>query len=124
MDGAEEGHILCRAGWWLKERMTTPLRVIGIDPGSRITGFGIIEKNGHGLRHVDNGCLSASAKDPLPNRLAKIYDALNKTLERYRPDVVAIEQAFFAKNAMSSLKLGESRGIALLAAIQRGLPIY
>lgn len=103
---------------------TTSFRVIGIDPGSRITGFGIVEKKDRRLRHVDNGCLSAPRTDSLPSRLAQIYEALLKTIDAYRPDAFAVEQAFFHKNVASAMKLGESRGIAILAAVQKGLPIY
>ena len=100
------------------------MRVLGIDPGSRITGFGVVEKRGPRLFHVDNGCLAAKRSSPLDERLLQIYDRLRETLERFRPDAVAIEEVFYAKNVASLLVLGESRGIALLAARQSGIPIF
>ncbi len=100
------------------------MRIIGIDPGSRVTGYGIVEKIGPRLCHVANGCLVMGAALPLPKRLERIYSGLRDVLEKFRPDVAAIEQVFFAKNVASSLKLGESRGVALLAVTQGGLPVF
>jgi crossover junction endodeoxyribonuclease RuvC len=100
------------------------MRIIGIDPGSRIMGYGIIEKSGSRLLHIDNGCLVAKATLSLPERLEQIYQGLLKIFEAFSPEVVAIEEVFFSKNVASSLRLGESRGIALLAAVQQKLPIF
>ncbi len=100
------------------------MRVLGIDPGSRIMGYGVVDKNGPSLLHVENGCLTARPRDSVPLRLEEIYRGLLEVLDKFRPDVVAIEEAFFAKNVASSLRLGESRGIALLAATQKKIPIF
>ena len=100
------------------------MRVLGIDPGTRITGYGIIEKSGSLLAHVENGCLTTRPRDSVPSRLEEIYRGILEVLEKFRPDVVAIEEAFFAKNVATSLRLGESRGVALLAASQKKLPIF
>lgn len=99
------------------------MRVIGIDPGSHITGYGVVEKAGSQLRHVDNGCLTGGKSSPLPERLRQIYDSLMETLETFQPQVIVVEEVFFAKNPSSALKLGESRGIVLLAATQKKIPI-
>ena len=100
------------------------MRVIGIDPGSLITGYGVVEKNGGRLLHVDNGCLTTKRKSPLPDRLLQIYESLMETIEQFQPQAIAIEEIFFSKNVASALKLGESRGIALLAATQKKIPIF
>lgn len=104
--------------------MTDSLRIIGIDPGSRITGYGIVDRVGSKLLHVDNGCLTTRAADPLPERLDRIYRGLLDVFARHQPEAVAIEEVFFAKNVASSIKLGEARGVALLAAVQRRIPIH
>lgn len=100
------------------------MRVMGIDPGSQVTGYGIIDKKGGALIHVDNGCLTTRKKTPLPERLKEIYNGLMDIIEKFRPEAIAIEEVFYAKNIASSIKLGESRGVALLAAAQHGIPIY
>lgn len=100
------------------------MRVLGIDPGSQVTGFGVVEQKGSDLIHVDNGCLAAKRKSPLPERLFQIYVSLIETMERFKPEAVAIEEVFYAKNVASMLKLGESRGIALLAAVQNRIPVF
>ncbi len=97
--------------------------VLGLDPGSNITGYGIIEKRGSQLVHVDNGCLTTKRAQTLPQRLDTIYTSLKEVILRHKPDCMAIEEVFFAKNVSSSLRLGEARGVALLAAAQCGLEI-
>ncbi len=99
-------------------------RVLGIDPGSHITGYGIVEKKGSELIHIDNGCLTTKKSDSLPQRLVQIYSGLCEVLERFHPEAVVLEEIFFSKNFSSVLKLGESRGVALLAASQRKIPIH
>lgn len=103
--------------------MTETLRIIGIDPGSRITGYGIVEKRGSSFVHIDNGCLTTRAGDSMPRRLEQIYAGLVEILAKYRPDAAAVEEVFFAKNVASSLKLGEARGVAILAAVQSKIPV-
>lgn len=103
--------------------MTETLRIIGIDPGSRVTGYGVVDRVGPKLVHIDNGCLTMRGADPLPQRLDQIYRGLSDIFAKYQPEAVAIEEIFFAKNVASSIKLGEARGVALLAAVQRRIPI-
>ena len=100
------------------------MKVLGIDPGSRMTGYGVVEKNGHGLVHVDNGCIKPKTSLSLAERLVIIHHSLREVIEKFHPDMVAIEEVFFAKNVSSALKLGESRGVALLAASQTGVAIF
>lgn len=98
--------------------------ILGIDPGTQITGYGLIEQNGSHAHAVDSGCLSTTRSQPMSERLSYLFGELEKLISHYHPDVVVIEQAFFAKNASSALKLGQCRGIAMLAAARAGLPVY
>lgn len=100
------------------------MRILGIDPGSRVTGYGIIEKAGNRLIHVDNGGIFTRADLDLADRLKLIYDGLCRVIAEYAPASVAVEQIFLAKNALSALKLGHARGIALLAGVNHGLPVF
>lgn len=100
------------------------MKILGIDPGSRITGFGLIEQQGNRLRHLDNGALFTRSDAPLAERLGTIYSGLQQAIAAYQPEAVAIEQIFLAKNALSALKLGHARGAAMLAAVHAGLPVF
>ncbi|MGB9082194.1 MAG: crossover junction endodeoxyribonuclease RuvC [Desulfuromonadaceae bacterium] len=97
--------------------------VLGIDPGSRITGFGIVEKAGNRLLHIDNGAIFTDTAADFPGRLKKIFDGLLEIIAQYRPDQVAIENIFFSTNPQSALKLGQARGAAIVAAVHCGLPV-
>lgn len=98
------------------------LRILGIDPGSRITGYGLIESDGVRSIHIDHGVVRL-AGEALPPRLGEIYARISELIEQHRPVVMAIEQVFVAKNAASALKLGQARGAAICAAIQHGLEV-
>ncbi len=100
------------------------MKVLGIDPGSRITGYGIIVKEGNRLVHVDNGAIFTDAKQDFPMRLQWIYRGLTEVIEQFRPDVVAVENIFFATNVQSALKLGQARGAAIVAGVNAGLPVH
>ncbi|MEA3466589.1 MAG: crossover junction endodeoxyribonuclease RuvC [Thermodesulfobacteriota bacterium] len=99
------------------------MRILGIDPGTRITGYGLIEKYGNRLTHIDNGAIYTNNKDDLPRRLKIIHDGLAAVIDKYKPDVVAIEQVFMSKNAQSALKLGQARGAAIVASVNADLPV-
>lgn len=99
------------------------MRILGIDPGTRLTGYGIIDVEGNRLRHVDNGVIATRSKDPLPLRLQVIYSGLRDIFDRYVPACVAVEQVFLAKNPQAALTLGHSRGVALLAGIHSNLEV-
>lgn len=99
------------------------MRVLGIDPGSRITGYGIVEKNGNKLIHIDNGAIFTAPENALPEKLKSIFDGLNQVIEEYKPDEVAVENIFFSTNVQSALKLGQARGAAIVAAVNAGLPV-
>ena len=100
------------------------MRVLGIDCGGEFTGYGVVEQDAAGELHcVDQGAIRLSPREPLAARLKKIFDGLCATIEQRRPDAVAIEDVFYAVNAKSALKLGQVRGVALLAAAHCGLPV-
>lgn len=99
------------------------LRVLGIDPGSRITGYGLVEKEGSRLIHLDNGAIFTDSAVDFPGRLKQIFDGLSEIIAQYHPDQVAVENIFFATNPQSALKLGQARGAAIVAAVQAGLPV-
>ncbi len=96
--------------------------ILGIDPGSRVTGFGLIQVVGNQSSYLASGCIRLG-EQALPQRLGRIYQSLTEIIDRYHPEQAAIEQVFMAKNADSALKLGQARGVAILAAVERGLPV-
>jgi crossover junction endodeoxyribonuclease RuvC len=98
------------------------LRVLGIDPGSRITGYGVVERAGGRLRYVTSGCIRTS-RGGAYQRLAEIHAGVVAIIAEYEPQEVAIEQVFVARNAASALTLGQARGVALAAAVASRLPI-
>lgn len=97
--------------------------VLGIDPGSRITGYGLVKKAGNRLVHIDNGAIYTDAASDFAGRLKKIFDGLLEVIAQYQPEQVAIENIFFATNPQSALKLGQARGAAIVAAVHCGLPV-
>jgi len=99
------------------------MRVLGIDPGSRRTGYGVIEVLGRDTRAIAFGVLPGLG-DSLPARLLAIGTALDLVFDAHAPDLVSVEQAFHAKNPRSTLILGQVRGLALWLAVRRGLPIH
>ena len=99
------------------------MRVFGIDPGSGRTGYGCIDSDGARLRFVACGAIAAAPGDGLPEKLSRIHASLKSLLDLHRPDCVAIENLFHAKHARSALILGHARGVAMLAAVDAGLPV-
>ena len=98
--------------------------VLGIEPGVSVTGYGIIEELGGRLLHVYNGGISSSLNNPFPHCLKEIYADLEKIISDYSPNVMAIENLFFHKNVKTALKLGHTRGVAILTALNAGLDVY
>lgn len=98
-------------------------RILGIDPGSRKTGFGIIELDKQKIHHVINGRLMVGDGD-FADRLKQIFEGLTDIIERYQPDMMAIEKVFLHKNADSALKLGQARGAAICAGVSQNLPVH
>jgi crossover junction endodeoxyribonuclease RuvC len=99
------------------------VRIFGIDPGSERTGYGCVEVIGGRQHLVICGTLSAPARSTFPEKLKHIHEGLAALLARYRPECVAVENIFYARNVRSALKLGHARGVALLAASEAGLPV-
>lgn len=97
--------------------------VLGIDCGTEYTGYGVVESAGADLKCVAAGVVKLSPRDPLPDRLRRVFHELGVIISEHEPDVVAIEEVFYATNAKSALKLGQVRGVAMLAAAAAGLPV-
>jgi crossover junction endodeoxyribonuclease RuvC len=91
------------------------LRVVGIDPGSRYTGYGIVDRHDRQITYVGSGRINAAKAGELPDRLPLIYDGITQILEQFEPTEAAIESVFTAYNAQSTIKLGHARGVAVLA---------
>ena len=98
--------------------------ILGIDPGSLVTGYGVIDTRKGLTKTVAHGAIVNRPSLAMAPRLKTIFDALTKLIGEYAPDVCAIETAFYGKNAQSALKLGEARGVAMLAAMQHDLPLF
>ena len=99
------------------------MRVIGIDPGTAITGWGVVEGDGNDLALIACGAITTTAGTPLPQRLQVIYRELTKIVEQWQPQASAIEELFFSKNAKTALAVGHGRGAAMLALANADLPI-
>lgn len=100
------------------------LRVLGIDPGTASTGFGVVESSAQHLRTLTGGVISTRASEPPERRLAAIAEALSGLLDEHRPDAVAIEEVFFGRNARSAFAVGQARGAVLAAAGAREVPCF
>lgn len=101
---------------------TSAIRVLGIDPGSRITGFGVIEVVGQNFQYVASGCVRTKTDD-FPERLKEIYLGLDEVIATYQPTIAAIEQVFVKINVGAALKLGQARGAAICACVVRGMQV-
>jgi len=99
------------------------MRVLGIDPGSETLGWGIVEGSGLKYAAVEFGVVKSNPRQAFAKRLANIYEGVSAVIESFQPDVVSIEEAFYAVNAGVAIKLGQVRGVMLLLAEQRGLEI-
>mgnify|MGYP001224164559 CR=1 FL=1 len=96
--------------------------VLGVDPGTLATGYGLIENQNGKLSVLASGCIRNDARSSMPLRLKRIFDTLSAVIAKHHPDEFAIETAFYGKNAQSALKLGHARGVAMLAAVSREIP--
>ncbi len=99
------------------------MRVLGIDPGTAITGYAIVEEVGSTLRLIAIGTVQTPAKTPLPQRLQTIYTGLREVIAAHQPDSAAVEELFFSRNAQTAMVVGHARGVTLLALVDAGLPI-
>jgi crossover junction endodeoxyribonuclease RuvC len=98
-------------------------RLLGIDPGLRFTGWGLVEAAGNRLRHIDDGVIATDGASGVPERLRALHEALAALLREHRPDEAAIEETYVNRNGTATLKLGYARGVALLAPALAGIPV-
>jgi crossover junction endodeoxyribonuclease RuvC len=99
------------------------VRVLGLDPGLRHTGWGVIDVTGNRLAHIADGVVHAAIDQPLAMRLVSLFRQITSVVERFHPDEAAVEETFVNRNPASTLKLGVARGVVLLAPAERGLPV-
>lgn len=99
------------------------MRVLGLDPGLRVTGWGVVDSDGSRLRHVANGRVTSADGRPLAERLVQLHDGLVEVIETYAPQAAAVEETFVNKNPSSTLKLGIARGVVLLVPARAGIPV-
>lgn len=101
-----------------------PLRILGIDPGTASTGFGVVESRVQRLRAVCGGVISTSSQAPVERRLAEIASSIEDLLDEHRPTALAIEEVYFGRNVRSAFAVGQARGAVLAAAGARGVPCF
>ncbi len=99
------------------------VRIIGIDPGLRRCGWGVIESEGNRLRFIASGTITPAVSSPLPVRLAALFSGLSELIARHQPDEAAVEETFVSAGARSALQLGQARGVALMTPASFGLPV-
>ncbi len=100
------------------------MRILGIDPGTGITGFGVIDHGKSGQKLVDAGVIRTAAHTPMPERLIEIFDGIVEIIETTKPQVMSIEKLFFAQNVTTAMTVSQARGVVMLAAAQASLQIY
>jgi crossover junction endodeoxyribonuclease RuvC len=100
------------------------LIILGIDPGLRTTGWGVIDQQGSRLRHIAHGVVKSASEDDLAQRLVQLHDGLTLVLREWQPNACAVEETFVNKNPNSTLKLGQARGVALLVPALLGVPVF
>ncbi len=98
--------------------------IMGIDPGTATTGYGVVEKKGSVLKHIAYGAILTPKEDVIEERLLAIYDRVNELLDEYDPEMVALEKLFFGNNVTTALTVGRSVGVIMLAAVQRKIPCF
>ena len=100
------------------------MRIIGIDPGYAIMGYGIVDQKGNQFAPVDFGCITTHKDTPMPDRLKHLYEGLSEVILRWQPEEASVEQLYFSANATTALQVGQARGVAILACANMGLPIF
>lgn len=100
------------------------MRIIGIDPGIAIVGFGIVEKQGSRLIPIQYGCIKTEAHTPEPLRLKQIYDSMTSLLTKYQPQVMAVEKLYFNRNVTTAFSVGQARGVIVLTAEEAAIPVF
>lgn len=97
--------------------------ILGVDPGSRFTGYGVVNSVGGKIEYLGSGCIKTSGETQAP-KLGQIFDGVTEIISQFQPDYFAIEEVFLSKNPMSTIKLGQARGVAMVAAVQQKLTVY
>ncbi len=100
------------------------MRILGIDPGTVVVGYGVIDSQADKMTLIDCNALTCRQRSPIGERLSYIYNQLSQVMARYQPDAVAVEQPFVARNARTALAIGKAQAAAILAAANRGIPTY
>jgi crossover junction endodeoxyribonuclease RuvC len=98
--------------------------VLGVDPGTVATGYGVVAVDGSRYRCLDQGDIRSPARRPMPERLLAIHDRLTDLIERHRPEALSVEDTFVSRNPQTALKLGQARGVILLAGARAGVPVF
>lgn len=98
--------------------------ILGIDPGIAIVGYGIIECKGNHFKIIDYGCITTDSNILFPERLKIVYNGVIDIIDKYKPEELAVEELFFNKNVKTAIKVGHARGVEILAAVNKDLPIY
>ncbi len=98
--------------------------ILGIDPGIAIVGYSIVECKGNNFKAIDYGCITTDSNLLFPDRIKIIYDRLTEIIEIYNPEDLAVEELFFNKNVKTAIKVGQARGVEILAAVNKGMNIY
>ena len=100
------------------------MRILGIDPGIAIGGYGVVDKEGNRYKTIAYDAVTTKAHTPLEDRLEKVYNGVCEIIKEYKPDAMSIEELFFNNNAKTALTVGQARGVIILAAVQNHIPVY
>lgn len=100
------------------------MRILGIDPGIAIVGYGVVDKEGNCYKTVAYDAVTTRAHTPLEERLERVYNGIDEIIKEYKPDAMSIEELFFNNNAKTALTVGQARGVIILAAVQNNIPVY
>jgi crossover junction endodeoxyribonuclease RuvC len=98
--------------------------VLGIDPGTARTGYGLVERSGSQLRAIEYGCLETVSTQALPQRLLEIHNGVLELIDAHQPGFLGVERLFFNRNVQTAFAVGQARGVVLLAAAERGIPVF
>ncbi len=100
------------------------MTILGIDPGTAAVGYGIVVGDRDNLKMIDYGCIKTESKTEMPKRLKSIYREINQIIKKFKPDCLAVEDIFFAKNSKTAITVGQARGVILLAGAENNLPVF
>jgi len=100
------------------------MRILGIDPGIAIVGYGVVDKEGNKYKTISYDAVTTKAHTPLEERLRLVYEGVCEIIKEYKPDAMSIEELFFNNNAKTALTVGQARGVIILAAVQNNVPVY